>query len=59
MRLKAQLLETEKERDKAMVGKRAAEQSREETKANISSTLFDFYVQSVLGRGSLAFLGPK
>ena len=42
-----------------MAGRRAAEQSHEEAKANISSTLFDFYVQSVLGRGSLAFLGPK
>lgn len=59
MRLKAQLSKTEKERDEAMAGKKAAEQSHEETKANISSTLFDFYVQSVLGRGSLAFLGPK
>ena len=57
--LKLQLSKAERERDEAVAGKIAAEESHEATKANISSTLFDFYLHSVLGRGSLSFLGPK
>ena len=57
--LKARLSKVEKERDEAVAGQVAAEESHEATKATISSTLFDFYIHSVLGRGSLSFLGPK
>ena len=49
----------EKEHDEAVPDKIAAEEAHEATKADIGSTLFEFYLQSVLGRGSLAFLGPK
>jgi hypothetical protein len=57
--LKLQLSRTERERDEAVAGRIAAEESHEETKNSFGSTLFDFYLHSVLGRGSLAFLGPK
>ena len=57
--LKLKLAKTERERDEAVAGRIAAEESHEATKNSISSTLFDFYLHSVLGHGSLAFLGPK
>ena len=58
-KLKAQLSKVERERDEAVAGRIAAEEAHEATKADIGSTLFDFYLQCILGRGSLAFLGPK
>jgi len=57
--LKAQLAQTEKDRDEAMAGKIAAEETPQTMENDINSTLFDFYLHCVLGRGSLSFLGPK
>jgi len=57
--LQAKLAKAEQERDHAITEKAATEQAHENTKAEVNSTLFDFYVHSVIWRGSLSFLGPK
>lgn len=57
--LQARLAKAELERDQALKGKAEAEQSHQNTRAEIDFHLFDFYVHSVMGRGSLSFLGPK
>ena len=57
--LRDRLSKVEKEHDEAIAGKAAAEESHEATKDNTISTLFEFYLHSVLRRDSLSFLGPK
>jgi len=57
--LQAKLARAEQERDPALAEKAAAEEAHERTKADINSDLFEFYVHSVIGKGSLSFLDPK
>jgi len=57
--LQSKLAKAEQERDRALAENAAAELAHEKTKADINSDLFEFYVHSVMGRGSLSFLGPK
>jgi len=47
--LQAKLATAEQERDQAIAEKSVAEQTHEDTKAEVNSTLFDFYVHSVMG----------
>ena len=53
------MAKAEQERDRALAEKAAAELSHENTKAEVNSNLFEFYVHSIMGRDSLSFLGPK
>lgn len=57
--LQSKLAKAEQERDQALKGKAAAEQSHENTRAKIDSNLFEFYIHSVMGRDNLSFLGPR
>ena len=57
--LQHKLEKAEQERDQALTEKATAELSHENTKAEINSNLFEFYVHSIMGRGNLSFLGPK
>jgi len=64
--LQAKLARAEQEKDQALkekaaalAEKTAAEEAHEKTRADINSDLFEFYVLSVMGKGSLSFLGPK
>jgi len=57
--LQAKLARDEQERDQALAGKATAEEAFGNSRAEINSTLFEFYKHRILGRGSLRFLGPK